>query len=689
MVFKAIPKVLTIALLKHVTKVINFYPAKEGISKYYSPHMIVRRKPVDFSKECVAEIGYFVQGYGHTANNSQRSRTIDGIYLGVNDSIQAGHVLLDLNTKKTVTRPYVKLLPITKQDCDLLAGVDPDELWDDTYIPRKNEYKRSDENLRNEKIDQDEIDALLNEAEEFIENYDDEHTKNVEEQAEDRSVASIYERLRRRNDDENSDQGPNPNDKYQNDEDLNKEIEEDIQKDKEDVESLHDEEQIEETRETYEENDNLIDRIQDEIKECENQVNDVREFVANLDDNENEKDESDGNSDESSDDDNHENDEVNKQDIFSPRKTRSGKSYVQDGIKMRPTERNNRDRSRYNQQYLNRKKPKCNLLKNRSAMRKKEKVKKLKGYLNEIISMKENSRKRIPKKESKYNLLFQQVGSDKKTEYGRDKATLIARFMQQIKDKVQNEGVSFIQQYYLNKGLKLFKEEGNKAVMKELDQLIQRECWEPVHVENMTDLEKRRAQDAMMLLAEKNTGEIKGRCVYKGDGTREWLSREDTSSPIAALEAILITCVIDAYEGRDMMSLDIPNAFIQTQMPMMMMMKITGLLVDMMIRLEPRYRDYVVIENGKRVIYVRVLRAIYGMLEASMLWYKKLREDMEKHGFVFNPYDGCIANKIVNGKQQTIQFHVDDLLSSHIDPKVNDDFCEDESKVWFNQTSQI
>ncbi|CAJ1963595.1 unnamed protein product [Cylindrotheca closterium] len=229
-------------------------------------------------------------------------------------------MLLDLNTKKTVTRPFVTVLLITKQvikiveqmaynkgvcdlstyhwkngeiilDGDLLAGVDQDELWDDTYIPCKNEYKRSNENLCIEKIDQDEI----------------EHTKNVEEQTEDRSVASIYERLRRRNDDDNSDQDPNPNEKYQNDEDLNEkiqEIEADIQKDKENVESLNNEEQIEETRETYEENDNLIDRIQDEIKECENQVNDVCKSVANLDDNENENDESDDNWDESSDDDN-------------------------------------------------------------------------------------------------------------------------------------------------------------------------------------------------------------------------------------------------------------------------------------------------------------------------------------------------------------------------------------------------
>ncbi|CAJ1938130.1 unnamed protein product [Cylindrotheca closterium] len=110
--------------------------------------------------------------------------------------------------------------------------------------------------------------ARLSEAEEFIENYDDEHTENVEEQTEDRSVASIYERLRWRNDDDNSNQDHNPNEKYQNDEDLNEkiqEIEEDIQKDKEDVKSLNNEEQIEETRETYEENDDLIDQIQDEI----------------------------------------------------------------------------------------------------------------------------------------------------------------------------------------------------------------------------------------------------------------------------------------------------------------------------------------------------------------------------------------------------------------------------------------
>ena len=148
-------------------------------------------------------------------------------------------------------------------------------------------------------------------------------------------------------------------------------------------------------------------------------------------------------------------------------------------------------------------------------MRKKERLKKLKCYLQRIIQIKERSRIKRPKFESKYNLCFQQIGKQNKVEYGTDKAVLIARFMEQINDKIRNAGKSFIQQYYITKGLKLFGERGKEAAQEELEQLVERVCWEPTHVEDMTDLERQQAQDAMMLLAEKNTGEIKGRCVFK------------------------------------------------------------------------------------------------------------------------------------------------------------------------------
>jgi Reverse transcriptase (RNA-dependent DNA polymerase) len=183
-----------------------------------------------------------------------------------------------------------------------------------------------------------------------------------------------------------------------------------------------------------------------------------------------------------------------------------------------------------------------------------------------------------------------------------------------------------------------------------------------------------------MFLTEKKDETVKGRMVYNGKPTREWLSRDDAASPTAATESILITGVVDAREKRDIMTNDVPNAFIQATMPTIkqgderVIMKITGQLVEMLIEIDPKYGQYAVYEKGKKILYVVVLRAIYGMLQAALLWYKKFRGDLESIGFKFNPYDPCVANRMVNNKQHTVLFHVDDLKSSHVDKKVNDDF---------------
>jgi hypothetical protein len=113
----------------------------------------------------------------------------------------------------------------------------------------------------------------------------------------------------------------------------------------------------------------------------------------------------------------------------------------------------------------------------------------------------------------------------------------------------------------------------------------------------------------------------------------------------------LLTAIVDAKEERDEMTADIPNAFIQTAMPPAkegeerVIMKITGVLVHLLVQLAPEvYGPYVVFENGKKVLYVQVLKALYGMLSAALLWYNQFRRDLEKKRFVFNPYDPCVAN---------------------------------------------
>ena len=76
-----------------------------------------------------------------------------------------------------------------------------------------------------------------------------------------------------------------------------------------------------------------------------------------------------------------------------------------------------------------------------------------------------------------------------------------------------------------------------------------------------------------------------------------------------------------------------------------------------------------------------VLKAIYGMLQASLLWYQELSKRLKEIGLIFNPYDSCVCNQVVKGKQHTVRFHVDDILSSHEDAKANDEFHQ-----WLNKT---
>ena len=49
--------------------------------------------------------------------------------------------------------------------------------------------------------------------------------------------------------------------------------------------------------------------------------------------------------------------------------------------------------------------------------------------------------------------------------------------------------------------------------------------------------------------------------------------------------------------------------------------------------------------------------------KAAALWYSDLRSKLEKDGFVANPYDACVLNKLgPDGVQITVVVHVDDLL---------------------------
>ena len=50
------------------------------------------------------------------------------------------------------------------------------------------------------------------------------------------------------------------------------------------------------------------------------------------------------------------------------------------------------------------------------------------------------------------------------------------------------------------------------------------------------------------------------------------------------------------------------------------------------------------------MLYIQIEKALNGMLRAALLFYRTLRADLEDTGFQVNPYDACVANKMVNGR---------------------------------------
>ena len=99
-------------------------------------------------------------------------------------------------------------------------------------------------------------------------------------------------------------------------------------------------------------------------------------------------------------------------------------------------------------------------------------------------------------------------------------------------------------------------------------------------------------------------------------------------------------------------------------------MILKGRLAELMVQVAPNlYRKYISVDRkGTAILYVKMQKAMYGLLRSALLFYKKLVSELENKGFKLNPYDPCVANKTVAGTQMTVCWHVDDLKVSHINP---------------------
>ncbi len=217
---------------------------------------------------------------------------------------------------------------------------------------------------------------------------------------------------------------------------------------------------------------------------------------------------------------------------------------------------------------------------------------------------------------------------------------------------------------------------------KELTQMHDMKVFCPVMRDLQTKEERTKVMASLMFLKEKRNHSVKARmCTNRQKLRGDW-TKKDTTSPTVSTEAVFITAVVDAYEERNVAYFDLPGAFLHADFDNDITMILKGRLAELMVQVVPNlYRKYISVDRKRSaILYVKMQKAIYGLLRSALLFYKIPVANLESIGFKLT-YDPCVANKEANGTQMMVCWHVDDLKVSHVEPTENTRFGD-----WLSET---
>ena len=131
-----------------------------------------------------------------------------------------------------------------------------------------------------------------------------------------------------------------------------------------------------------------------------------------------------------------------------------------------------------------------------------------------------------------------------------------------------------------------------------------------------------------MFLKRKHSGKMKGRGCANGRPQQEYITKEESSSPTVSLYALMDSCLMDAIDGRKVITVDIPGAFLQGDWPQDEhpgYVMFEGIMVDMICEIDTSYYDKIIWSKDckKKVLYGRVIKVVYGSLLGAIIYLQQ------------------------------------------------------------------
>jgi hypothetical protein len=220
----------------------------------------------------------------------------------------------------------------------------------------------------------------------------------------------------------------------------------------------------------------------------------------------------------------------------------------------------------------------------------------------------------------------------------------------------------------VKRGLQLYGDEAHQAIVAEMAQLHNKNVFEGVKYNTLNAKQKRKILKTLMFLKKKRDGRMKARACVDGRKQSMFELETDPASPTVSLESLMLSCVIDANERRHVVTADIEGAYLAVDIDEEVIIELDQVLADVLTSVDSsKYSQYVHEHNGSSKMYLKLNKALYGCVQSARLFYNHLSNTLNSFGFVANPYDKCVFNKVINDVQCTVLIYVDDIKISSTD----------------------
>ena len=130
---------------------------------------------------------------------------------------------------------------------------------------------------------------------------------------------------------------------------------------------------------------------------------------------------------------------------------------------------------------------------------------------------------------------------------------------------------------------------------------------------------------AINVIKEKRCGKVKGRTVADGRKQRALHAKDETTSPTASTDALMLSTMIDACEERDVATADVAGACLHAEPDDFTLLKLEGDSVDIMCNASEHHKEFVMCKKGKKALCLRLLKASCGCVQSALLWHAVLR----------------------------------------------------------------